>query len=123
VFGWRAPAPAEQKAGSIFIAGRLDVIAFTKPFSTFGDLLLQRGTPQYIDQYRAFDSAGREYTVYRAYWDSIDLQMRVDCPTTFADLLHQPAAVVTLSLTPYKEDSIIGAKPPIRSHSFRRLCE
>jgi hypothetical protein len=122
VFGWRAPAPAEQKAGSIFIAGRLDVIAFSKPFSTLGDLLLQRGTPQYIDQYRAFDSAGREYTVYRAYWDSIDLQMRVDCPTTFANLLYQPAAVVTLSLSPYKEDSIIGAKPPILSHSFRRLC-
>lgn len=122
VFGWRAPAPAEGKAGSIFVAGRLDVIAFTQPFFTLGDLLLLYGTPQVIDQYHAFDSAGREYTVYRAYWERMDLQMRVDCPTTFANLLRQPAAVVTLSLSPYKEDSIIGAKPLILSHSFRRLC-
>lgn len=123
VFGWRAPEPAEQKAGSIFIAGRLDVIAFTKPHSTLGELLLMQGTPEYIDQYRAFDTTGREYIVYRAYWASLDLQVRVDCPTTFAVLLHQPASVVTLSINPYKEDSIIGAKPPILSHSFRRLCQ
>jgi hypothetical protein len=123
VFGWRAPEPAEQKAGSIFIAGRLDVISFSKPLSTLGELLLMHGTPEYIDQYRAFDTTGRAYTVYRAYWSSIDLQVRVDCPTTFAELLHEPASVVTLSISPYKEDSVIGAKPPILSHSFRRLCQ
>jgi hypothetical protein len=122
VFGWRAPEPAGQKAGSIFVAGRLGVIAFSKPRSTLGDLLLMRGTPAHIDQYMAFDTTGREFTVYRAYWDSLDVQVRVDCPTTFAELLRQPAAVVTLSISPYREDSVLGAKPPILSHSFRKLC-
>jgi hypothetical protein len=120
VFGWRSPEPAEQKAGSIFVEGRLGVINFTKPLSTLGDLLLMRGTPRHIDQYHAFDGTGVEFVVYRAYWDTVDMQVRVDCPTTFAALLSKPASVVTLSLDPYSAE--ILDKPPILSHSFRVVC-
>ncbi len=122
VFGWRSPAPAQQKAGSIFMAGHLSVIAFQKPHSNLGEIMLLFGAPDRIDQYLSFDQFGEKFTMYRAYWREVDVQIRMDCPTTYAALLSVPTLSVTLAVDAYREEYTYGAKPPAISHSYRRVC-
>jgi hypothetical protein len=97
-YAWAAPDQPDHRAGSVFTLGLLDAIVIQKPESRLGDLLLSLGAPDSVDQYKSFDSTGARYTIYRVGWDTTELQIRLDCPMTYADLLFRSPTVISLSV-------------------------
>jgi hypothetical protein len=126
-FTWVAPDQPDHRAGSVFTRGRLDAIAFQKPAIVLGDLMLIYGEPDSVSEYRSFDSTGAHYTIYRVSWRTTDLQIRLDCPTTFAAALFTSASLITLASESAQPESLpspnrLQNRPSALTENFRLVC-
>lgn len=125
-FAWAAPEQPDRRAGSVFTFGLLDAIVIQHPNSRLGDMLLALGTPDRVDQFRAFDSTGARYLIYRVGWGTTELQIRLDCPTTYADLLFKSPTTISLSVVDtvrrdYSPNLLENIPEPLAGN-FRVVC-
>jgi hypothetical protein len=79
-----------------------------------------------VDQFKSVDSTGARYTIYRVGWGSTELHIRIDCPTTYADLLFKSPSVISLTVqdTVQREYSpnLLENLPPALAGNFRVVC-
>ncbi|MEO8395968.1 MAG: hypothetical protein ABI700_23435 [Chloroflexota bacterium] len=118
-FQWHNPRQDDQKAVVFFDQGYVAAVWFINPDVTFGDLLLSFGTSSDTDEYVGFDlnGNGQPFTIYRSIWHTLASEVNINCPTSFAVLLHQPVHVLTVA------DPVEPLDPSlVLDHNFRDAC-